>query len=119
MDEKQDRELRRLRSSRQWKERDARKALELWENRGGSLLSFSRETGIHYKRLRNWKKRVSRLDGSTGEAFIRFEVPGAMLGSTLDPVMEIVLAGSRTVRVRPGFDRQSLVELIGLLEARS
>lgn len=39
-------------------------------------------------------------------------------GSVGDSALEVVLATARTIRVRPGFDRDTLAQLIAVLEDR-
>jgi len=39
-------------------------------------------------------------------------------GAEAGPPIEVVLGGQRVVRILPGFDRQTLAEVLGVLEAR-
>ena len=62
-------------------------------------------------------KRVSPQHGPT-PSFLPVHVVGSTARQRRPSGVEIVLAQGRTVRVRAGFDRQTLADVLAVLEAR-
>lgn len=103
-----------LRAMDRWDARDADYVLSMWKAAGVSLMRFSRDTGISYKRLTQWKRRLSnRVIESTPFVEVVIPKPNKPVPNQL---MEVILKNNRAIRLHPGFDSDSVRSLIGLLE---
>ena len=96
-----------------WKEHQARKVLDCWEESGLNLKQFSREFGLGYKRLQYWKKRIQVSDSTVD--FIEV-IPMTSQSLHSDDSMEIIFPNHRTIRVNPGFDESATRRLIRIVE---
>jgi transposase-like protein len=113
----------------------ARERREVWEKRverlresGLTTREFAVEIGCNPDNLRHWKYKLEKdkgaqpagADGATAAQRVNFvEVIGPMVsrpGETLVPI-EVVI-GRATIRVRHGFDAETLGRLLGVLEER-
>jgi transposase-like protein len=116
-----------------------------WKESGGSVREYCRAVGLRESAFYFWRRKLAGQGRPTAAAndsqpVVPGRVPVAprperrssqrsrpsflpvrLTGN--DPTeatcrVEIVLAGGRTVRVRAGFDRQTLVDVLAVLEAR-
>jgi hypothetical protein len=87
---------------------------------GLSALAFCRRAGVPQSSFFAWRKRLG-----SGATFAEVKVPGhdgektAERGSVADAGgIELRLPGRRSIVVRPGFDRKTLMDLLAALERR-
>ncbi len=53
-------ELDQIKRIKRWSRPEAERVFEIYASTGLSLLRFSRDYGIQYKRLRNWSRRLKQ-----------------------------------------------------------
>ena len=106
-------EIRSLVAVKHWREYQASRVLECWEQSGLSLKQFCREFGIGYKRLQYWKKRVTVSTDSL--EFIEV-IPMQSDPTNSNDSMEINFSNHRSIRITPGFDDSALKRLIRIIE---
>lgn len=76
---------------------------------GLSVLAFCRQERIPSSSFFNWRRKLQRVPGFA-EVKLAAEPESAS-------AIELQLAGGRTLRVRPGFCRRTLLELLATLES--
>jgi len=122
----------RLRQSDPEKERYWRRLVQGQGRSGQSVREYCRQAGVKESAFYWWRRELARRGGSgRGQAKAAMPLGGGMSGdevSTFVPVrlladhapadVEIDFGNGRTVRVRPGFDRQTLCEVLAMLEGR-
>lgn len=98
-----------------WSEAEARTELALWKRSGQSLLKFSMGRGYSDSRLRWWRKRLGDVAPAAPTAL----VPVRIVEATPLPEtpVEVVLASGEVLRVRRGFDADTLAAVARALEA--
>jgi transposase-like protein len=83
---------------------------------GLSVAAFCRRAGVPYSGFYKWRDKLGEL----GRQAVFSEVKLAAAGSERHVVnagdLEVRLAGQRSIVVRPGFDRRTLIELLAILE---
>ena len=79
------------------------------ERSGASLAAFARREGLSAERLYRWRARLTK----TEPTFIEIRPEAAL---STGGMLEVVLAGGRTVRVPSDFDEVALRRLIAVLE---
>ena len=94
---------------------------------GLSVKQFCRRSGVAESSFFAWKRRLR--PGAARPTFIEAKLAGTAVADVkavadsssvrAEGVIDVRLRGGRIVRVRPGFDRRLLVELIGVLESRA
>jgi hypothetical protein len=94
-----------------------RKIIDRQQTSGMTVARYCRDRGFTECSFYNWKKRLrgasrSRLKQLPSPAFV--EVTPSNPAKT--DAIEILLRGSRRLRVGPGFDHQLLLDLIQTLE---
>jgi hypothetical protein len=117
-------------------------AIQRWQSSGQSVRAFCRQEGLKESAFFFWRRELALPDredtasqpSSPRASKRRTLLPAAPTGSAARflPVrvveeaaveatiaVELVLAQGRTIRVRTGFDRQALVEVLAVLEGRS
>ena len=115
------------------KEQEWRERVQRWQQSGESVRAFCRREGLHESAFFAWRRELQRrgqerqavrterkqVKPSTSAKPIRFfPVQVALENRTGDPGgVEILLDAGRAIRVRPGFDRQTLAEVLAILEA--
>jgi hypothetical protein len=122
-----------MRSSPRRRIESWRQIVDAQRSSGLAVAAYCRQRGISQGSYYNWKRRLSstlRLD-STELAEVRPEGRSPARGEAAatagfvelrNPVcaaaegIEIEVAGGRCLRVRRGFDRDLLIEVIGVLE---
>jgi len=109
-----------------------REVLERWKASGLPKTQFARQEGISPDVLGWWnaqirkrdrvRRRVSRAAPRRRSATSRRTsfVPVRVVESTPQPAPAAIemLAGGRTIRIRPGFDAETLRRLVAVLEDR-
>lgn len=106
-------EIKSLVKMNHWREYQARRVLDCWEQSGLNLLQFSRKFGIGYRRLQYWKKRI-KVSIDTVD-FIEV-MPVQSRESHDADSMEIILPNHRRIRITPGFDEPAIRRLIRIVE---
>jgi transposase-like protein len=113
-------ELAGLKAKPYWREDDGRIAMEAWQRSELSLTSFAKQHGLGLHRLRWWRDRLRRGNGSPAlspDAIVPVTVVGSSRPATTSgAIMEVVLASGRLVRVGAEFDAEALVRLVRALE---
>jgi len=135
----------RIRRGNPQKQRYWEEVVRRWEQGGQSVRAYCRAEGVKESAFYFWRRELSRRrkpDAASGsrpsvsrptaasQLPQRVSPSGRRVASFL-PVhvvegcamesshgVEIVLAQGRTVRVRAGFDRQTLADVLAVLEAR-
>ena len=104
------------------KPRDARKeqfwrrVVRRWHSSGLSVRNFCRQQNLSEPSFYAWRRLLQQREAATA-----LFVPVRLLDETSpsnENVIELVLTGQRTVRVRPGFDATTLQQLLDLLQER-
>lgn len=91
-----------------------RRILHQQQSSGRLASVFCREHGVSLPRFYKWRRKLH--DGGT---FAELKLRPARMGGTTADGIELRLPGQRSLVVRPGFDRQTLIELLAVLEASS
>lgn len=81
-------------------------------------VEFCRRNDISLHAFRIWKYRDHRRAARVAAAEAPRLVPVRLLGVS-DSTIDLVIAGGRTIRVRPGFDEETLRRLVAALENRA
>lgn len=90
--------------------------VEGWKGSGQTVAAYCRshelsESGFHF-----WKGELNRRDEGAGvsspAAFVELRVPEPAREASI----EIAVSGTRWVRVRPGFDEETLARVLAMLE---
>ena len=93
-----------------------RQVIGQWQASGQSVSAFCREHGLSEGGFYAWRKRF--VGQEQGPTF----VPVRVIPDTgVEPeaaAIEVALVGGRLVRIRPGFDPETLKRLLGVLEGR-
>jgi transposase-like protein len=107
-----------LSRKRRWTSEEARALFEEQSRSGVSLAAFAREHKLGLPRLYDWRRRLAQERSSRGAGPRLLPVRVISTGPDLreQPVIEIVLARGRRVRVREDFDSDALVRVIEVLE---
>jgi hypothetical protein len=123
-----------------------RDLVERWRLSGQSVREFCRTAGVKESAFYWWKRRLGRCrprqgghratpgslpcrpramvpagePGRAGRTAARFLPIEVAMDGTLEAAgsVEIVVGGGRRIRVQPGFDRQTLGEVLAALEGR-
>jgi hypothetical protein len=114
-----------LGKEREWRERVRRR-----EQSGDSVRTFCRRKGVRESAFYAWRGELARRREERHAAkeqgmsanpagAVRFVPLQVTAGKDADdpPGVEILLSRARMVRVRPGFDRQTLLDVLAVLEA--
>jgi transposase len=91
-----------------------RMVLARWKRSGLSVRTFCRAEGLNQGTFYWWRRELNRRD-QPQPAFL----PVRILPERAEPCsggIEVVLANGRSVRVGAGFDPQTLVRVVELLE---
>ncbi len=111
-------------------------AVRRWRESGQSVRAFCRAEGVRESAFYFWRRELTRRglrtrkrsatvppEHGAGPLFLPVQVVtpagnGAGIASVQRGV-EIILAQGRTVRVQAGFDRQTLADVLAVLEAQT
>jgi transposase-like protein len=103
-----------------------RRLLRQQQASGWSVAAFCRQTGIPQASFYFWRKKlrgerpragVRRRRTERTPAFVEVRIPGESRVAPKASGVELCLPGGRRVRVRPGFDRCTLLDLLAALES--
>ena len=93
-----------------------RQVLARWRRSGLSVRAFCRAEGISEPSFYLWRRRLDQADHQK-PAFLPVHVVTEEAKQPATRDIEIVLANGRCLRVGPGFDPDTLVKVVDLLEA--
>ena len=107
-----------------WSEAEAQAEIALWKASGQSLLKFTRGRGYTEARLRWWRKQLGDVPPAPPTALVPVHVIGAecvrvVAAKDAPPVesfVEVALHGGHVVRVRRGFDAETLIAVVRALD---
>jgi len=99
-----------------------RRHIEAQRDSGLSVCAYCQEHGLTQVSFYQWRKRLSseqRPAEAQPPVFVPVRIVQPAVESTgAEPAsLEVALGNGRVVRVRPGFDAATLVELVSALEA--
>ena len=98
------------------KEQYWRQVLARWRSSGLSVRAYCELHRIPQPSFYWWRREIPRRDSARPQ-FLPVRVVAEAMTSTGDTgAIEVVLANQRCLRVRPGFDRATLVRLLDVLE---
>jgi transposase-like protein len=83
---------------------------------GLSVRAFCQAEGLNPPTFFKWRRELLRRD-TPGPAFLPVRVLDEATAVPPRQSVEILLANGRCLRVGPGFDGQTLLQVVGLLEA--
>ena len=94
-----------------WREHVSR-----WASSGQSIAGYCRAQDLSDGSFHYWKSVLKERDGRLaagggGPAFAEVRIAAAQEAS-----IEIVLLGTRRIRVHPGFDEETLTRVLGVVE---
>jgi len=104
------------------KERFWRRMLAGWKTSGLTIRAYCHRQGLAEASFYTWRRQLAarqRRDQASTPATLPLFVPVDVEDGVAAAVLEVVLVGNRTIRVRPGFDRSTLAQVLALLEERS
>jgi transposase len=93
-----------------------RMVLARWRRSGLSVRAFCRAEGVGEPSFYAWRRRLDQADPKK-PVFLPVHVVTEAAQEPATRGIEVVLANGRCLRVGPGFDPQTLVKLVDLLEA--
>ena len=98
-----------------------------WQKSGQTVRAFCLAEGLQESAFYSWKRKIGQSGRKVSTtrrplqkavpSFLPVQVVAAHANEAARGV-EIVLAQGRVVRVVPGFDRQTLADVLSLLESR-
>src|SRR5437879_4079905 len=92
-----------------------RTMLARWRRSGLKVREFCRSEGISEPTFYGWRRRLAQSE-ETRPAFLPVQVVSESVEPPLTRGIEVVLANGRCLRVAPGFDPNTLTQLVALLE---
>ena len=98
------------------KEQFWRQVLAQHRRSGLTVLQFCAERGLSGATFYGWQRELKKRDGQA-TAFVPVQVVTDDACGNAN--VEIVLAAGRRLRVGPGFDPQTLAQVLDVLEGRS
>jgi transposase len=105
------------------REQHWREVVAQWRQSGLAVHRFCLERGLAETTFYRWRGELERRDGlkvdrreGSKVQFLPVRVTRREVPSRADAGIEVVLANGRCLRVRPGFDRTTLVEVVQLLD---
>lgn len=111
--------VQRVAENKYWKEPQAAFILAALSDSGMSVTAFGARFGINPQKLFRWRSRLKgALVAAERPAFHPVEVVAESSAGPLgDGELDVLLRGDRTVRVRRGFDEETLARLVAVLES--
>lgn len=100
-----------------WSEAHARAELVLWKKSGLPLLKFATGRGYSEARLRWWRKQLGDIAPAQPTQLVPVRIVGGDCAVPVETAIEVALCDGRVVRVRRGFDAQTLLTVVRALEA--
>jgi transposase len=97
------------------REQHWRQVVAQWRRSGLPVRVFLRRHGVSKSPFYRWLRKLERPDGLNA-GFLPVRVTHGEVTPQAKAGVDIVLANGRCVRVRPGFDHATLVEVVDLLD---
>ena len=92
-----------------------RQVLARWRSSGLSVRAYCKAQGVSVQSFYRWRRELQRRDRDRPQ-FLPVRVVAEPVASGGDGgAIEVVLTGGRCLRVRPGFDRATLIQLLDVL----
>ena len=108
-------DFRRAMASRRWREPQARAVLAELEASRLEVLDFCRRYELDHQRIGFWQRRLGGVgDGGKSGLLVPVRVVGSSPVIDDEPI-EIMVRGERTIRVRSGFDGETLRRVFEVL----
>jgi hypothetical protein len=98
------------------KEQQWRRWIGEWRGSGLSVRAFCERRGLAIPTFYAWRRTLERRADQKA-AFVPVQVV-TDAAPALASALEVVLTDGRTVRVAPGFDAATLLQLLAVLEGR-
>jgi hypothetical protein len=98
-----------LRKQQQWQRR-----IQQWQASGLSVRAFCARHGLAEPGFYAWRRKLHRRQQRVAD-FVPVHIL-AHAEPNAEDGLEVVLAGGRRLRVRPGFDSATLRQLVAVLE---
>ena len=93
-----------------------RRRIAACESSGKSIVQYCRDAGVPVSTYSWWKGELKRRDGAQGSAASFAEVHVALPADPAPALLEVALGEDRRVRVWPGFDAETLAQVVRVLE---
>ena len=90
--------------------------LQKQQSSGLSVSAFCRQTGVQCSGYYKWRRKLGR---QVLFSEVRLKADWRAVDRPPAGAIELYLPGRRSIAVRPGFDRQTLIELLAVLETSS
>jgi transposase-like protein len=97
------------------REQHWRQVVAQWRRSGLTVRAFCLKQGLSDTLFYWWRRELERRDGLSA-GFLPVRVTHGEVTPQAKAGVEIVLANGRCLRVRPGFDHATLVEVVDLLD---
>ena len=97
------------------KEQFWRRALARWEQSGLSVASFCSKADLAPCTFYWWRNELARRDQS-GASFLPVKLIAEPSKSNASSGLEILLVGGRRLLIQPGFDQDTLRQVLRVLE---
>jgi transposase len=98
------------------KEQYWRRLLDRWQaSQPNTVRAFCADQGISQPLFYWWRREIRRRDQDRPQFLPVRVVGGTPAPESEGSAIEVVLGGGRCLRVRPGFDRATLVRLLDVL----
>ena len=109
------RELTELVNRSYWREDDARRVVDAWQDSGESIVEFARRLGLTRQRVSRWATRLSRSEPGR----LHFHPVRLAAAAPCPPAavasIDIDLRDGRRVRVPPGVAAEDLRRVLAIL----
>ena len=97
-----------------WKEQEWRRRVGEWRKSGLSVRAFCAGRGLEPWNFYAWRRELAKRDAQSA-AFVPVQIVAEPVAGG-DAGLAVVLDGGRTIRVTPGFDAATLLQLLAVLE---
>ena len=97
------------------KEQFWRQALARWQRSGLSVSAFCAREELTTWTFRRWQRELGRRDRES-VSFLPVHITSPTTSTTARAGIEIVLADGQRLLVQPGFDPETLRQVLGVLE---
>lgn len=106
-------ELAELANRSYWREADARRIVDAWQDSGESIVGFARRLGLKWQRVSRWATRLDRsARGQLHFHPVRVADPAPRPAAAF---IDIDLGDGRCVRVAPGVAAEDLRRVLAVL----
>ena len=99
-----------------WRQRDAEIVLAAFAQNGGTMMGFAKECGVNPEKLYRWHRKLGSRRQELTPAASTFHPLLVVDQDASDAGVEVVVGGLR-VAVHRGFDEQTLLRVVRLLDS--